>query len=60
MCRSEVPADYLDSPLLLDTEQLQREMARDVGYQWFYEGRNGPSAALYSLSTALDMLTVKS
>ncbi|XP_043242485.1 E3 ubiquitin-protein ligase rnf146-like isoform X3 [Amphibalanus amphitrite] len=41
MCRSEVPADYLDNPLLLDTEQLQLEMALTDGYQWFYEGRNG-------------------
>lgn len=41
MCRSDVPAEYLEKPHLLNEAQLEREMAQSEGYQWFYEGRNG-------------------
>ena len=58
MCRSEVPADYLDHPLLLNTEQLQLEMALSDGYQWYYEGRNGQHFVLSNTQSLLMRLPV--
>lgn len=42
MCRANIPADYLDNPVLLDKitfEQLSTDLQQD--HQWYYEGKNG-------------------
>ncbi|XP_075979111.1 ring finger protein 146 [Anticarsia gemmatalis] len=43
MCRAEIPANYLDNPVLLETvtpEEVTTDNSPEI-YQWFYEGRNG-------------------
>ncbi|XP_073947210.1 E3 ubiquitin-protein ligase RNF146-A-like isoform X2 [Choristoneura fumiferana] len=40
MCRAEIPADYLDHPVLLEKTSQDMTEANE-GYQWYYEGRNG-------------------
>ncbi|CAG4947766.1 unnamed protein product [Parnassius apollo] len=42
MCRTEIPHDYLNNPVLLDNilEKNSKD-CRNHDYQWYYEGRNG-------------------
>ncbi|CAB3251614.1 unnamed protein product [Arctia plantaginis] len=43
MCRAEIPQNYLDNPILLEslsTGGVNTNDTEDI-YQWFYEGRNG-------------------
>lgn len=39
MCRQEIPANYLENPVLVQVPQSNTVDEDD--YQWFYEGRNG-------------------
>lgn len=43
MCRTEIPLDYFENPVLLDKSNLQYAANVDgvEGFQWYYEGRNG-------------------
>lgn len=41
LCRSEIPADYLNHPALVHKEDLLKDIAFEDGYQWFYEGTRG-------------------
>ena len=41
LCRQEIPADFLNNPVLLRKEELDKELAFEGGYQWFYEGNRG-------------------
>lgn len=39
MCRQEIPANYLENPVLVQVPQSNT--ASEDEYEWFYEGRNG-------------------
>ncbi|CAK1586177.1 unnamed protein product [Parnassius mnemosyne] len=43
MCRTEIPHDYLNNPVLLDNIPCEKNSTdcRTHDYQWYYEGRNG-------------------
>lgn len=41
MCRQEIPADFVEHPLLVEVEDDAKPPVIDEEYQWFYEGRNG-------------------
>lgn len=42
LCRTVIPANYLDSPCILDDEDLDSKLkSNPERYHWFYEGRNG-------------------
>ncbi|XP_028165640.1 E3 ubiquitin-protein ligase rnf146 isoform X1 [Ostrinia furnacalis] len=43
MCRAQIPADYLDHPVLLEknSQQQSADENESVENQWYYEGRNG-------------------
>ncbi|XP_074641497.1 E3 ubiquitin-protein ligase rnf146-like [Tubulanus polymorphus] len=42
LCRQEIPVDYLNTPNLVHTDDLWRDLSlHHEGYQWYYEGRNG-------------------
>ncbi|XP_059053997.1 E3 ubiquitin-protein ligase RNF146-A isoform X2 [Achroia grisella] len=43
MCRTDIPSDYLDHPVLLENPStlLENTQSDNEQYQWYYEGRNG-------------------
>lgn len=49
MCRSPIPADYLDNPVLLGTVTSEDVRSSEDVYQWYYEGRNGNKKFIYFL-----------